>query len=711
MGKYNVYDNRELSWLKFNERVIEEAEDESVPLFERLKFVGIFCSNLDEFFMIRVGTLYDQSLLKLTKKENKTNLTPLEQLDLISHKVKTLIPRKDSVYENILDGLKEEGISHERISDLSKDDMDYIQKYFEKDIKPLLFPGMIDKKHPFPFFKNNEIYVGALLKKKTSTKSSESYKIGVLSAAGGFDKIIFLKGDKIRFLLVEDVILHFCGQVFDNFDIKEKFIFRITRNADIDVNEALYDQDVDFREVMEEIVKKRKKLNPVRIEFNGKISDETVHLISKGLGLQKEYVFLHNTPLDLKFISQIEDKLNDRKELFFEKLEPQKSAYINPDESILKQVLKNDIFISYPYESFSHFEQLLREAADDENVVSIKITLYRVASDSKIISNLIRAAENGKDVLVLLELRARFDEENNISWSKQLEQAGVNVIYGLDELKVHSKLLQITRKSGHSIQYITQIGTGNYNEKTSRLYTDFTLITSNSDIGAEASVVFNALSMGTTVQSSNVLLIAPNCMKNRIISMIDNEIAYGENGYIGIKINSLTDKDIIEKLLEANRKGVKIEMIVRGICCMISGVPQKSENIKIISIVGRFLEHSRLYIFGKSERQQMFISSADFMTRNTERRVEVAVPILDRKIRDRLLDMFNTMLLDNVKARIQLSDGTYLKRKSDNEQLDSQLYFYQQAYQRAKDIPAKFNLSLLKRGFKYFNTVRKKLFK
>ena len=711
VGKYKVYDNRELSWLKFNQRVLEEAEDESVPLFERLRFVGIFCSNLDEFFMIRVGTLYDQTLIKKETRENKTYMSPIEQLGLISKKVNELIPRKDFAYKSIMGKLAEQGIIHENLHNLSETDLSYVHEYFTTVIKPLLFPGTIDKKHPFPFLKNNEIYIGAVLRKKNSNKADESNKIGILSATGSFDKVIFLKGEQVRFVLVEDVILHFCEQVFVNFDVSSKGIFRITRNADLDVNEALYDQDVDFREVMEEIVKKRKKLNPVRIEFEGNVDDEIKHKISKGLSVVKDFVFTHKSPLDMRFISQLEDKVEGNYELFFEKLRSQKSAWIVPNESLIKQVLKNDILLCYPYESFSHFEELLREAADDNNVVSIKITLYRVASDSKIISNLIRAAENGKDVLALLELRARFDEENNIGWSKRLEQSGVTVIYGLDELKVHSKLLQITYKNGHNIQYITQIGTGNYNEKTSRLYTDFTLMTADSDIGAEASLVFNALSMGTTVENTSKLLVAPNAMKSRIVTMIDNEITYGSDGYIGVKINSLTDKDIIEKLLEANRKGVKIEMIVRGICCLISDVPEMSENIKVVSIVGRFLEHSRLYIFGKNDRQKMYISSADFMTRNTERRVEVASPIKDKSIRDRLFDMFQTMLSDNVKARIQQNDGSYLLNKNASEPLDTQIFFYKQAYQRAKNIKDKTPAPLIKRVSKFISNAKKKFIK
>lgn len=682
MHEFGVYDNRELSWLKFNQRVLEEAQDGNVPLFERLRFVSIFCSNLDEFFMIRVGTLYDQTLLKKESRENKTNLTAREQLGYIAQRVAALLPQKDAAYEEIMQHMTAYGVVQVDIENLSDDDRLYLELFFKREIQPLLFTSVIDKKHPLPFLRSGEIYVGGFLRKKDDTKQI----FGVVPAAGAFDRVIFLPGDGVRFVLAEDVIRHFIHQIFPNFEVEKRSIFRVTRNADINADEALFDHDVDFRDVMSELIKKRKKLAPIRLEFMGEVDTETCAVLMKHLEIEPDFVCMQSTPLDMSFIGAVEDRIQEKRELFFNPLTPQRSDSISKSEPLIKQLLRKDVLLTYPYESINPFINLLEEAAADPNVVSIKITLYRVARDSKIINALIKAVENGKDVLALVELRARFDEENNIGWSKQLEDAGANVIYGLDGLKVHSKLLLITRKNGNAIQYITQVGTGNYNERTSKLYTDITLMTSDKDIGADASVVFNALSVGTTVESTSKLLVAPQVLKSRIVTMIDNEITYGNDGYIGIKINSLTDKDIIEKLIEASQKGVKIELIVRGICCLVAGVKGYTENVKIISIVGRFLEHSRIYIFGKDERQRVYISSADFMTRNTERRVEVAAPIKDSAIRARVVEMFNTMLNDNVKARIQYSDGLYRRKEAapGETELNSQAYFYERAYERAE---------------------------
>ncbi len=461
--------------------------------------------------------------------------------------------------------------------------------------------------------------------------------------------------------------------------------FQVTRNADIEIDEGLFDHDVDFRDVMSKLVKKRKKLQPVRVEFQGSPDNEIVSVITKILDISDNYVFKQTAPLSMGFISVLEKRLEKQAELFFDPLTPQKSSEILPDVPLIDQIKQHDILLNYPYENINHFINLLEEAAVNPNVSSIKITLYRVARDSKIINALNKAAENGKDVLALVELRARFDEENNIGWSKQLEEAGVTVIYGLEELKVHSKLLLITLRDGNNVRYITQVGTGNYNERTSKLYTDLTLMTSDEDLGADASVVFNALIVGSTVESTNRLLVAPKGLKSRIVSFIDNEITYGRDGYIGIKINSLTDRDLIEKLAEASRAGVTVELIVRGICCLIPRVEGETENIRVISIVGRFLEHSRIYIFGRGDRRRVYISSADFMTRNTERRVEVAAPILDTSLANRVCGIFSTMLADNVKARELGADGKYTHVPSAGKlPLNSQLYFYDEAYKAAE---------------------------
>ncbi|MBQ8193980.1 MAG: polyphosphate kinase 1 [Oscillospiraceae bacterium] len=676
------YDNRELSWLKFNERVLEEAQDTETPLFERLRFVQIFCSNLDEFFMIRVGSLNDKLMFDPKDRENKTNMTAKEQLTEIAVRVKELLPVKDLAYADIMNGMSAYGIQH-LTGDISPDEDAYLRAYFTKEIQPLLFTGVVDKKHPVPFLKNGEIYIGVTIRKKDDAAGKVTF--GILPASENFPRLIWLPGTG-KFILCEELISRYAGLVFKNFEMISRCIFRVTRNADIAMDEGLYDHDVDFRDIMSELVKKRKKLQPVRVEFQGKPSADIIEVISKTLRVKEDFIFRQKSPLDLGFLSALERRLEKQSELFFRPLTPQRSPDIDPKRPLISQIQQRDILLSYPYENINQFIRLLDEAADNPDVVSIKITLYRVARDSKIINALIRAAENGKDVLALVELRARFDEENNIGWSKQLEDAGVNVIYGLEELKVHSKLLLITVRNGDNISYITQVGTGNYNERTSKLYTDLTMMTADRDFGSDASVVFNALTVGNTVESTNKLLVAPKGLKSRIVEMIDNEITYGKDGYIGIKMNSLTDKDIIRKLAEASRAGVKIDLVVRGICCLVAGIEGDTENIRVISIVGRFLEHSRIYIFGKGDRRRVYISSADFMTRNTERRVEVAAPIPDKRLADRVAEMFEVMLRDNVKAREQGKNGKYshVVREDGEEKLNSQLYFYEKAYEAAE---------------------------
>lgn len=676
------YENRELSWLKFNERVLEEAFDENTPLFERLRFVSIFCSNLDEFFMIRVGSLFDKMNYDPKDRDNKTNMTAKEQLSEISSSVRKLISPKDKAYEKIMKGLSEYGIEHLPINSLTPQDEAFFKAYFMREVLPLLFTGLVDKKHPVPFFKNGEVYVGCKIRKKTETRCT----FGILPVPENLPKAVFLPKSG-KFLLIEEIISHCAKQVFSNFIIESRCIFRVTRNADIPIDEALFDHDVDFRDIMSKLIKKRKKLQPVRIEFWGNPDSESVELLEKVLDVKHSFVFKQRSPLSLSFMNLLEKRLEKEKSLFFEPLTPQQPSSISRNVSLIEQIQHKDILLNYPYENINQFIRLLDEAAENPNVSSIKITLYRVARDSKIINALNKAAENGKDVLALVELRARFDEENNIGWSKQLEDAGVNVIYGLEELKVHSKLLLITLRDGTDVSYITQVGTGNYNERTSKLYTDLTLMTANKEIGADASVVFNALTEESTVESTNKLLVAPKGLKSRIVELIDNEITYGADGYIAIKINSLTDKDLIEKLAEASRAGVKIELVVRGICCLIPGVPGETENIRVISIVGRFLEHSRIYIFGKDERRRVYISSADFMTRNTERRVEVAAPVLDKALADRVCDIFSICMKDNVKARELMSDGQYRRvQQNGAPALNSQIYFYEQAYNAANSI-------------------------
>ncbi len=677
----NFYDNRELSWLKFNERVLEESCDVNTPLFERLRFVQIFCSNLDEFFMIRCGSLNDKMIFDPKDRENKTNMTAKEQLLEISKRVRALLPVKDSAYAEIMRGLAEYGVQHIDEEKLTPEEDAFLKAYFLREIRPLLSVGIIDGKHPAPFIKSGAVYVGAVIHKKDES----SRALGILSASENLPRTVFLPKTG-RFILRGELIRRYARLVFSNFETGSICVFRVTRNADIAIEEGLYDHDMDFRDVMSKMLKKRKKLQPVRLEFEGTPPKDIAESIARELKVKDAFVFTQKSPLTMGFMSELERRLEKKSELFFPPLTPQKSAAIDPHTSIIEQIKQKDILLNYPYENINQFIRLLDEAAENPLVISIKITLYRVARDSKIINALIKAAENGKDVLALVELRARFDEENNIGWSKQLEDAGVTVIYGLEELKVHSKLLLITLREGSGVSYITQVGTGNYNERTSKLYTDLTLMTADRDFGSDASVVFNALMVGNTVESTNKLLVAPKGLKSRIVEFIDNEITYGRDGYIGIKVNSLTDKDIILKLAEASRAGVKIDLVVRGICCLIAGIEGCTENIRVISIVGRFLEHSRIYIFGRDERRRVYISSADFMTRNTERRVEVAAPLLDKSIADKVADgIFSVMLGDNIKAREQGSDGLYrrVERREDEPALNSQLYFYEQAYESA----------------------------
>ena len=679
-----IYMNRELSWLKFNERVLEEAENPENPLCERLTFASIYQSNLDEFYMVRVGSLVDQMLLAKDIRENKTNMTPKEQLDAILARTKKLNRKRDVVYEEIMESLEEYGVHMLNFHKIEKEDRNYLERYFEAEVAPVISPSIVGKRQPFPFLRNKEIYAVVVLETK---KGKE--KLGIIPcSSAGIQRLIPVPGKTGTYMLSEELILHFVSKIFKGYHIKAKSLLRITRNADIDAD-ALYDEDLDYREFMVELIKARKKLAPIRLELSREMDGDVVETLCEYLEVDKNYVFRGDIPLDLSFVFQIQDGLRKRTELFYEKRIPQKSPMFNSHEPILDQIAKKDRFLSYPYESIKPFLTMLHEAANDEDVVSIKMTLYRVAKQSKVVEALIEAAENGKEVFVLVELKARFDEENNIGWSRLLEDAGCHVIYGLDGYKVHSKLCQIMKKKDGNVEYYTQIGTGNYNEKTARLYTDLSLMTADPKIGTEAARVFQALAMGETVEDMDHLLVAPKCLQNKVLAMIDEEIEHakvGEQAYIGLKMNSLTDKRIMNKLVEASCAGVHIDMVVRGICCLIPGVKGQTENIHIISIVGRFLEHSRIYIFGTQERAKIYISSADFMTRNTLRRVEVAAPIEDPDIRMQIQEMFVTMLSDNRKARTMNNKGNYKIEPSDNAPLNSQEVFLEQVYDNAAPV-------------------------
>ena len=677
----NVYMNRELSWLKFNERVLEEAENPEVPLCERMTFVSIYQSNLDEFFRVRVGSLQDQMLISTEIRENKTKMTSAEQIRAIIKEVKKLNQRKDKAYEKLMKKIEEYGITLINHASAKSEEKKFLEKYFMKEIMPLSSPTIVGKRQPFPFLKNGEIYAVVVLETRNKKE-----RIGIIPCSNNMlTRMVELPGGKGRYMLIEDLILHYIGKVFKGYKVKGKSLLRVVRNADIDAD-AAYDEDLVYREFMEDLMKQRKKLSPVRIDLSREMDETVVDALCRYLDVTPDRVFRSEAPLDVSFVFQLQDLLRRNTELFYEKRVPQKSPEFKDGQSILQQITEEDKLLSYPYDSIRPFLKMLTEAAEDDSVISIKMTLYRLAKQSKVIEALCEAAENGKEVVVLVELRARFDEENNIRWSRMLEEAGCQIIYGLEHYKVHSKLCLITRRGENGIQYITQIGTGNYNEKTARLYTDLSLMTANEQIGMDAARVFQALAKGEVVEDMEHLLVAPKCLQSKVIEKIEEQIQKQKNGetaYIGLKMNSLTDKRIIDKLIDASKAGVKIDMIVRGICCLIPGVEGETENIHVISVVGRFLEHSRIYIFGNGEEAQYYIGSADFMTRNTVKRVEVAAPVYSERLKKRLQDLFDLMLSDNKKAQKEDAKGTYSVVECKGQPINSQELLYQEAYAKA----------------------------
>ena len=675
-------ENRELSWLRFNERVLEEAEDERVPLCERLSFLSIFQSNLDEFFMVRIGSLHDQMLLDKEARENKTRMTPGEQIDACLSRIRELCHRRDRTYAALLEKLHEQGVSIVNFREISQQSSAYLKEMFLREFKPLLSTYIVGKKMTFPFLRNKDIYAVAVLGTK-----GDKQKIGIVPCGTGvFPRLIEIPERKGCYMLAEELILHFLPELFPGYKLVSKTLARITRSADIDAD-AVYDEDLNYRDHMAEVVRLRQKLCPVRLELSRQIDEGIIRRLCDELKLGMERVYEYDTPLDVSFLFGIQDGLRSHAELFYAPRHPQKSPDIDERKSILDQVTEKDVLLHYPYQSIRPFLTMLTEAAHDPQVTAIQMTLYRLARDSKVVEALVEAAENGKKVDVLVELKARFDEENNIEWSRRLERAGCHVIYGVERLKVHSKLCLITRETEQGTQYITQIGTGNYNEKTARLYTDLSYITAREEIGRDALMVFEALLEGETVDHMQTLLVAPHCLQNKLIDLIDGEIAkvrLGQKGLIRLKMNSLTDKTLIDKLVEASRAGVEIDMIVRGICCLRGGVAGETDNIRIISVVGRFLEHSRIYIFGEGADAKQYISSADWMTRNTLRRVEVAAPILDEGCKARIERIFDVIWRDNVQAREQQPDGNYRRRYPGvNTPVSSQNWLYDEAYRMA----------------------------
>ena len=670
-------ENRELSWIKFNKRVLEEAVDPDTPLLERLSFSAIYQSNLDEFFMVRVGSITEKAKKKNTKPDKFSGMTPDQQLDAIFTAVRRLQPSVEGAFLTTMSELAEFGYEHVSFDKMTKEELAQLEMYFKRELKPFISGIVINDALPFPFLQNKEIYAVVQL------GSKKGISIGLIPATiNRSERIIPLEENGKRFILAEEVILHFAHQMFKNYKVIDRTLIRVTRSAAITASGT----GPEFRRRMEELVDKRQKLQPMRLEMTGVFSRDALDYLCKKLKIKNARVFTSRIPLDLSYLFTLQE-YDDNPKLHYTLRTPRKPAALSDTRPVFSQVKSRDILLSYPFESINQsFIRLLQESANDPKVTSIKITLYRLARNSKVIDALCTAAENGKDVLVMIELRARFDEENNIEWSKHLQEAGVNVIYGPKEYKAHSKLLLITRKAqGGSFDYVTQIGTGNYNEKTAALYTDMMLLTADRDIAADAEAVFEALQNGTFVEKTNKLLVSPLALRPQVLAMMDEQIAIaksGGNGYIAAKINSLNDSAIIAKLVEASQAGVKVELIVRGLCCLIAGVQGYTENITVRSVVGRFLEHSRIFIFGENgPDQKIYIGSADYMSRNTIRRVEVAAPVEDERLKKRIREMFSVIMRDNTKARIMLSDGTYIReRRNSDIPFNSQEYFYEEAY-------------------------------
>lgn len=672
MSAHIYTQNRELSWLAFNERVLAEAADESVPLLERLKFASIFTSNLDEFFMIRVGSLFDLMGVEPGRRDSRSGMTPEEQLHAIYDAVRPLYREREAVCLGLERLLRRYDICRLEWKELSGSEKKYCQRYFHSEVEPIISPQIVDTHHPFPHLKNNVLHIGAWVKYRSRDV------FGVIPMPEALPGVLFLPCDEgLRYIHMEELLLHHAGDIFANYDVRAKCVFRVTRNADINPEDEAFDMDEndDFRKKMRKALRQRTRLAPVRLELSERISGDFLEYLKKRLPVTDEQVFFTSAPLRLDYAFSLAGKLADpelRRALTYPEFKPCRNAQIRTGESMIRQISRSDKLLSFPFESMSPFLTLLKEASEDPDVISIKITIYRLARKAKLVEYLCAAAENGKDVTVFIELRARFDEQNNIDWSERLEDAGCNVFYGFESYKIHSKICLITRRERGEIRYITQVGTGNYNEKTAEQYTDVSLLTSNRDIGQDAVEFFKNMSIGELDGEYRHLLVSPYSLKREVLRLMDGEIAKGSAGRMRFKINSLTDMDIIERLRKASRAGVRIDMVVRGICCILPGIPGETENIHIVSIVGRFLEHSRIYCFGEGESERMYISSADFMTRNTQRRVETACPIYDSAVRAKLNGIMDLCLMDNVKARELHADGSYSPVHGGEERLDAQ---------------------------------------
>ena len=674
--------NRELSWLQFNARVLAEAEDENVPLLERFKFLAIFTSNLDEFFMIRVGSLCDMAAVDKEHTDSKSGLTAKEQLHLIYKAVEPLYARRDAAFSDVDSKLSAIGLRRLTMDSLAPDEQKYIKRYFKDIIAPVLSPQIVDSHHPFPHLEGKVLHIAALL----SHKKTE--RLGLLPVPASLPPVVCLPETPSRYILPEDILLAYADHVFEMYDVLEKTVLCVTRNADIQVDDETFGvEGGDFRKKMEKLLRQRRRMAVVRVEINRPISDHFKEHFRSRFEVSDAQIFLSRTaPLKLGYAFSLGEHLPEKKRAFLSDapFTPQQPAMLSAGQSLLKAALQRDILLSYPYESMEPFLQMIREAANDPAVLAIRITIYRLASKAKLVEYLCAAAENGKDVTALIELRARFDEQNNIDWSERMEEAGCKIIYGFEDYKVHSKICLITRRERGAVRHITQVGTGNYNEKTAKQYTDVSLITADERIGQDAGAFFNNMALGNLSGRYSRLFVAPTSLKNNILALMDEQIAKGKDGYILLKFNSLTDIDVIAKLREASCAGVTVEMIVRGICCLLPGVPDHTENITVTSIVGRFLEHSRIYVFGRGDEEKMYISSADLMTRNTERRVEIACPIDDPAVRTRLHDILYAMQHDTVKARVLQPDGTYCKKPAVQDPICAQDLLMQQAIENAR---------------------------
>ena len=672
--------NRELSWLKFNQRVLEEAQDPSVPLLERMKFVAIFTSNLDEFFMIRVGSLFDMAAADPKAVDSRSGMTPSQQLEKIYEAVAPLYKERDKTYAEIKKQLHPYGVCGLDFKELEQSEKKYVKKYFKEQVLPVLSPQIVDANHPFPHLLNKELYVTAMLKQNNRTM------LGIVPIPNFISDILYLPGHDIRYIRMEKVIMEYLNLVFGQYEVTEKNYICVTRNADIAPDDEALEVNDDFRYLMKQTLHKRKRMAVVRLEIAEKLNAETEKYFCEKFNITKRQIFRTKMPMKLDYMFAISGNLPDsmKRALIYRPFSPQPSGRLE-EGSIMRQIRKKDVLLFYPYESMEPFLQLIKEAAFDPSVMTIKITIYRLAKKARLVEYLCAAAENGKEVTVLIELRARFDEQNNIDWSERLEEAGCRVIYGFEGYKVHSKICLITYRHRNEIQYITQIGTGNYNEKTAAMYTDLSLMTADREIGEDAALFFQNMSIGNLDGIYRHLIVSPTSLKPKVLQLMDQEIRKGAKGRIIMKMNSLTDVDFIEKAAEASQAGVRVDLIVRGICCILPGIPGYTENITISSIVGRYLEHPRIFSFGTGTDQKIYIGSADMMTRNTEKRVEVAAPVLDPDVKHQVNGYLEVMLADNVKARVLQKDGTYRKKPITEKRVNSQEHFMKSAVLEARN--------------------------